>query len=44
MSEVDGLFFVICFTIVIVFLHGIRDRLKRLEEKLDSIAKRFDQK
>jgi hypothetical protein len=44
MSERDGWFFVICFAIMIIFLHGIRDRLQRIKEKLDNIAKRLDSK
>lgn len=40
MSNLDGLFLVACFTIVIVYLAGIRDRLKRIEEKLDKLIGR----
>jgi hypothetical protein len=37
MSTADGLFFVAAFTIVTVLLSSIRDRLKRIEEKLDKL-------
>ena len=39
MSERDGWFMVVCFTIVTVLLAGIRDRLKRIEEKLDNLPR-----
>jgi hypothetical protein len=39
MSTADGLFFVAAFTIVIVLQSSIRDRLKRIEKKIDTLGK-----
>ena len=44
MSEADGWFWFItvCFTIVVIYLHSLRARLKRIEKKLDIASKRSD--
>jgi hypothetical protein len=39
MSNADELFFAICFTILTVLLIGLRERLKRIEEKIDRSLK-----
>lgn len=39
MNKGQEWFITICFTLVIVFLFGIRDRLKRIEEKIDKVLK-----
>jgi hypothetical protein len=38
MSNADGWFFAIAFSVVTLFLHGIRDRLNRIEKKLDKMG------
>jgi hypothetical protein len=39
MSNADAYWLTACFTIVTAILLGVRDRLKRIEKKLDSLAK-----
>ena len=39
MSKGDEYFFTICFTILTILLVGLRDRLKRIEVKIDKSLK-----